>query len=377
MEELPEKIRDEIAEYAHKVGLSDSQKAELLARVNELWLSTRYDREEAVGVVAAQSLSEPATQMTMRTYHFAGTAGIQVTLGLPRLLEIFDAKRELETPTMTVYVKKAFQADPEKIKKIAEDIKEVKVRDVIESTIVDLTGFAIICKLNMAEIKRLGINIEKAVKSIKLRNADISVEKDELVLKMKKHDIKGLSRLKSVLLDSHIKGIKGVSQAVVTREGGEWVITTLGSNLKKVLEIEGVDPTRTTSNNIFEIEEVLGIEAARNAIVQQAQYTMEEQGLKVDIRYLLLLADLMTASGRIRAIGRYGISGQKASVLVRASFEETKRHLTAAAVEGEVDEIAGTIENIMMNQIAPIGTGTFELKGDIPSVEEKKTKKKE
>jgi DNA-directed RNA polymerase subunit A" len=312
------------------------------------------------------------THNTMRTYHFAGTAGIQVTLGLPRLLEIFDAKRELETPTMTIYIKKDFQNDLEKIKKIAENIKEIKIKDIILSTVIDLAELSIICKLDTKKLNDLDIDIEKAVKSIKLRNAEITVNKGELILKTKKRDIKGISKLKFNLLDCHIKGIKGITQAVITKEGDEWVIKTLGSNLKKVLEIEGIDPTRTVSNNIFEIEEVFGIEAARNAIVQQTQYTMEEQGLHVDIRYILLLADLMTASGQIRAIGRYGISGQKASVLVRASFEETKRHLTTAAVTGEIDKLAGTIENIMMNQVAPIGTGVFQLKGDIPSLEQKK-----
>jgi len=112
--------------------------------------------------------------------------------------------------------------------------------------------------------------------------------------------------------------------------------------------------------------DVLGVEAARNVIIKQAQFTMEEQGLGVDPRYVMLLADLMTVQGDIRAIGRYGISGQKASVLVRASFEETKKHFTAAAIRGEVDPLKGTVENIMLNQIAPIGTGAFDLIGRIP-----------
>lgn len=126
---------------------------------------------------------------------------------------------------------------------------------------------------------------------------------------------------------------------------------------------------------MFEVLDVLGVEAARNVIIKQAKYTMEEQGLGVDVRYIMLLADLMTVRGNIRAIGRYGISGQKASVLVRASFEETKKHLTNAAIRGEKDDMKGTIENIMMNQVAPIGTGAFTLIGRIPGLAGKREKK--
>ena len=365
MNMLPPSIRKEMEKYFEENKLPKDRQEKVKGIVRELYAKSLYDPEEAVGVVAAQSLSEPATQMTMRTYHFAGTAGIQVTLGLPRMLEIFDARKEPKTPTMTVFMKDDYQ-EIAKVKKIAENIKEVRIKDVVTSTILDLTDLWIKCRLDLEKIKKLEINLEKIPKYVKLRNTTIKMNEDHFLLIPKKKDLGNLHKLKYALLESHIKGIKGISQAIVTKEGGEWVINTLGSNLKKVFTIEGVDPSRTTSNNIFEIHSVLGVEAARNVIVNQASYTMEEQGLGVDIKYIMLLADLMTVSGDIRAIGRYGISGQKASVLVRASFEETKKHLIAAAVKGEKDLLRGTIENIMVNQVAPIGTGAFELIGRIP-----------
>jgi len=308
----------------------------------------------------------------MRTYHFAGTAGIQVTLGLPRMLEIFDARKEPKTPTMKVHINEDFQL-LEKVKKIAENIKEVRLKDVTVSTLIDLSEVMVKCRLDMNKVKSMEILPEKLPKMMKIRNTTISVEGDSLILKPKKKDISVLHKLKYTLLESHIKGIKGISQVIVSKDGGEWVINTLGSNLKKVFGIEGVDYTRTISNNIFEVHEALGIEAAREAIVQQAVYTMDEQGLVVDVRYILLLADLMTSTGVIKAIGRYGISGQKASPLVRASFEETKKHFTAASIKGEHDPLLGTIENIMLNQVAPIGTGAYKLVGKLP---EKGIKKK-
>ncbi len=371
MNTLPLKIREELDGYFAQNRLSEEKKRDTLNTVKILYAKSSYDPEEPVGVVTAQSLSEPATQMTMRTYHFAGTAGIQVTLGLPRMLEIFDARREPRTPTMTVYMKKDHQSI-EDVRKIASSIREVKAKDVILSTTTDLTEVQIRCKLDTKKLASLEMDPQKVSKCVRLRNTETLMEGDELVVRPKKVDLKNLHKLKYSLLESHVKGIRGVSQVVVTKEEGEWIITTLGSNLKKVFEIEGVDYTRTVSNNIFEILNVLGTEAARNVIIKQAKYTMEEQGLGVDVRYIMLLADLMTVEGNIRAIGRYGISGQKASVLVRASFEETKKHLTTAAIRGERDDLRGTIENIMMNQVAPIGTGAFTLVGRLPGLAGKK-----
>jgi DNA-directed RNA polymerase subunit A" len=316
------------------------------------------------------------THNTMRTYHFAGTAGIQVTLGLPRMLEIFDARKEPTTPTMTIRILPEYQ-EKEKVKKIAEQIKEIKVRNVTTSFSMDVIDGVLRCRLNTEKLRDLDIKAEEMVKLIKLRNAKIVLDGATMIVTPTKKDIRNLHKLKQSLLDTRIKGIKNVIQAVVTKEGDdEWIITTLGSNLKKVLPIEGVDVTRTISNNLFEVQEVFGIEAARNAIINQTRYTMEEQGLNVDYRYIMLLADLMTVGGEIKSIGRYGISGKKASVMVRASFEETKKHVVSASVKGEVDPLRGTIENVMLNQIAPIGTGVFELVGHIPSKKKKKPKKK-
>ncbi len=375
IDKLPQVVRKEVEDYLERNRIEGKRKEDIVAKVIELYEKTMYNPEEPVGIVTAQSLSEPATQMTMRTYHFAGTAGIQVTLGLPRMIEIFDARKEPRTPTMTVYIDREHQ-DREKVRKIAEKIKEVKVKDVLLSTTIDLTELWIKCRLDMRKIRDFEIDMESLPKKIKLRGAEVKLDKDSLVLVSSKDDIGGLHKMKYSLLETHIKGIKGISQVVVSKEENEWVISTLGSNLKKVFEIEGVDATRTISNNIFEIADVLGIEAARNAIIHQAQFTMDEQGLGVDARYIMLLADLMTVDGQIRAIGRYGISGQKASVLVRAAFEETKKHFVGASVRGEKDNLRGAIENIMMNQVAPFGTGAFKLVGKIPEFEEEKPKKK-
>jgi len=363
--ELPYSTLNEIRKYAEEKKMTPQQRSALEERAKQAFNRMTLDPQEALGVVTAQSLSEPSTQMTMRTYHFAGIAGVQVTLGLPRLLEIFDARKEPTTPTMTIYIKREFQ-EKEKVKKIAENIKEIKVRNVLKAFSMDLTDFQIKCTIDLQKLTSLELDMKKLVSLVKIKGTKADAEKDRLLISLSKSDISALHKLKHSVLETRIKGIKDISQAVVTKKGDEFVITTLGSNLKKVFAVDGVDTVRTMSNNIFEIQDTLGIEAARNAIIAQTRDIMREQGLNTDVRYIMLLADTMTFKGSIRSIGRYGISGQKPSVLVRASFEETKKHLVAAAVKGEKDNFLGTVENVMVNQVAPIGTGALDLIGHIP-----------
>jgi len=376
IELLPYKVVDEI----ERTSKDEDEKRRRLHDAVERFKKYKYNSEESIGVVAAQSLSEPATQMTMRTYHFAGTAGIQVTLGLPRIIEIFDARKEIKTPTMTIYLLPDEQS-VEKAKKVAENVKEVKLRDLTLYDVIDLTNLEITCKLDKALLKELELDAEEIKRKVKLKRVKIDVKGDVLKATSTTLDVKNLHKLKYRLLESHLKGIKGVTQAIVNKERGEWVISTLGSNLTKTLKIKGVDPYRTTSNSIFEVMAVLGIEAGRNAIIQQAKYTLDEQGLDVDIRYIMLLADLMTVSGSIKPIGRYGIAGEKVSVLARAAFEETKKHLISASIKKESDDLSGIVENIMMNQVIPVGTGAYDLRGEIPAsavkedVEEKPVRK--
>ncbi len=381
MKGLPLRIREEIEDYCRKKGISEESKREIIEKVKPFYRKALYDPEEAVGVVSAQSLSEPATQMTMRTYHFAGTAGIQVTLGLPRLIEIYDAKKEPETPSMTIYLGHEYSTKEKKAIEIAKKIKEVKLRDFVVSHVIDLINLTVTCQLDVEKLKKFDLEPKNLVKHIKLKNIDIEVKGKELIALSKKTESVNLHKLKYKLLESHIKGVKNISHVIVSKdEKGEWVISTLGSNLSKILDIEGVDSTRTTCNNPFEIYDVLGVEAARNAIIKEAISTIEEQGLGVDVRYVSILADMMTSTGKIMGIGRYGIAGNKDSVLARMAFEETKKHIISAAIEGMKDPLRGHVENILMNQVIPMGTGAFTLVGKMSrakkEVEEEEVKKK-
>jgi DNA-directed RNA polymerase, subunit A" (EC 2.7.7.6) len=162
-------------------------------------------------------------------------------------------------------------------------------------------------------------------------------------------------------LDLRLKGIKGIKRVLVQKEGDEYVLHTDGSNLSAVLQVKGVDPHKVYTNNISEIAEVLGIEAARSAIIKEAFQVLDQQGLDVDMRHVILIADLMTCTGKIRQIGRHGVSGEKSSVLARAAFEVTVKHLLDAASHGEEDALEGVTENVIVGQSIPLGTGVVEL----------------
>jgi len=170
-----------------------------------------------------------------------------------------------------------------------------------------------------------------------------------------------LKKLLPKVSSLHIKGVPKISRVLVTEESGEWVIRTDGSNLPRILEISAVEASRTTTNNVHEIAKTLGIEAARNALINEALNVLEEQGLDVDVRHVMLVADIMTASGEAEQIGRHGISGGKSSVLARAAFEITVPNIVDASVRGESDSLNGVTENVIVGQSIPIGTGLVEL----------------
>lgn len=362
---LPPQIYADLKAALQQFRLSGSQASKAIEKVVETYRNMQVVPGDAIGVIAAQSISEPATQLTMRTYHVAGAAAVQITLGLPRLIEIFDARKEPTTPSMKIYLKKSYNTR-EKAKEISEHIKEVKIRDVADEVAVDLAENAVEISLSPAAMRAVKLNTEKIAHILEgLSSVKISVRENKIIAKLEvkeeKISIIDIKKLEKKLLDVVVAGIKGISQVIIVEENDEWVLNTIGSNLAEVIKVEGVDPYRVTSNNIYDVLEVFGIEAARNAIINEVLSTLRDQGIDVDIRYLMLIADTMTADGTIKPVGRYGVAGAKGSVLARANFEETIKHLTHASIINETDRLESVVENVMINQVVPIGTGTVEL----------------
>ena len=355
--ELSESLKEKIEEVVRLKKLTKEQKEKLEKEVKKQHFKERFEPGEVIGIIAAQSISEPATQMTMRTYHTAATAGIRVTYGLPRLIEIFDAKKSPETPMLTIYLKKSFNT-PTSATKIAEDIVEKRVFHFIKRISINLNENAIdIDILDKRSLPKIVKVLKEGFKEIKIKEKTdkITVYPKEGTL------INELQKLKEKILNVHVSGIKAISNGFVSKEGDNWIINTIGSNLAEVLKVDEVDETKTISNDIHEVSSVLGIEAARNVIIREAIKTMQQQALDVDIRHVMLVGDIMTFSGEVKSIGRYGIAGAKTSILARAAFEETIKHLVRASIRNEVDEFQGIFENVMIGQVIPSGTGMFDL----------------
>jgi DNA-directed RNA polymerase subunit A" len=359
---LPKSIYEELKNLLRDVPEQNREKA--IDAVVRKYKEKSMEIEEAAGIIAAQSISEPATQLTMRSYHVAGSVEAKITLGLPRLIEIFDARREPVTPSMKIYLKKSYNTK-EKASQLSREIKEVLVEDVADEVSIDLVGNAVEITLNKSLMKNYEVTEKKVASALgeALEDVSISERENKIIVKLKTEDVdvKELQKLRGKIMAVHISGIPNIKQVIVSQDGDRWVLTTIGSNLEKILEVDGVDVENVRTNNIHEICDVLGIEAARSAIIEEASKTLKEQGIDVDIRYLMLVADVMTADGIVKPIGRYGVAGAKGSVLARANFEETIKHLTTAAVTNDVDKLESVVENVILNQIVPVGTGAFEL----------------
>ncbi len=314
---------------------------------------------EAVGIVAAQSIGEPGTQMTLRTFHYAGVREQNVTLGLPRLIEIVDARRIPSTPIMSIYLDKDNRKSKEAATEVARNIIYTVVEDVAKAVYDDPKNEEIVVELDSTLMENRGVSADKLQDALALPGCTVRARGKKVYVKPKKPEER--KKLLDKVISHHVRGIPGIKRVLVTEEKGEWVIRTDGSNLPKVLETAGVDPTRTTTNHVHEIAKTLGIEAARNALVKEALDVLEEQGLDVDIRHIMLVADIMTDTGEVRQIGRHGISGAKSSVLARAAFEITVPNIVDAAIKGEADLLQGVTENVIVGQSIPIGTGLVNL----------------
>jgi DNA-directed RNA polymerase subunit A" len=364
---LPKKLAEEVVRKVVNAGLSIEDARKAVDRVVLEYMRSLVEPGEAVGMVAAQSLGEPSTQMTLRTFHFAGVRELNVTLGLPRLIEIVDARKTVATPIMEVYLESEYAHDREKALEVARELELTTVENVSRAITVDYIDYSIVIELDPEMLENRGVepkDVVKALNRIKGKKGSVELDGLTIIFRTGLEDAVKLKRMYDRVRTLRVRGVKGIKRAVVRYDEklGEYKIITEGSNLVAALSTEGVDHRRTISNNIYEVAEVLGIEAARTLIIKEMKNVLDEQGLDVDLRHIMLVADAMTLNGRIRQVGRHGVAGEKPSVLARAAFEVTVKHLVDAAVRGEIDELKGVVENVMVgSRIVPLGTGIVKL----------------
>ncbi|WP_290900666.1 DNA-directed RNA polymerase subunit A'' [Ferroglobus sp.] len=358
---LPEELKKEIVEELERRKVDKKTAKKIIEKCYEVYMKNLMEPGEAAGIVAAQSIGEPGTQMTMRTFHYAGVAEINVTLGLPRLIEILDVRKNPSTPMMTIRLLPEYAKDREKAREVANRIEATTVNDVADIA-TDLRNMRIIVTPDPKALEKKDLKFADVLKKIeKSVKEEVFEEDGKIIIQIKEPSYKKLMDTFDKVRKLVIAGIKEIKRVIIRKEGDEYVLYTEGSNLKKVMKVKGVDFTRTITNNIYEIYEVLGIEAARNAVINEALATLEEQGLEVDVRHIMLVADAMTADGELKQIGRHGVAGEKQSILARAAFEMTVNNLLEASVRGEVDKLNGITENIIVGQPIKLGTGDVEL----------------
>ena len=361
--DLPKKLLEEIVAVSEIYKLSAEDAGKLADRVKAKYDLAIVEPGEAVGIIAAQSLGEPGTQLTLRTKHFAGAAEVSVGSGIQRMEEIVDGRSKAKYPTMTIYLDSEKKHDKNKAEIFAKSLIDVRVKDVVKLN-EDFENLKFSVEVNKAKIKNLNLHMDDVVEVLKIGLKDLKarqmdnvvhfqIEKKSEFLKVRKDMIK--------LLKEKVHGVKGIEKTLIVKEEKEFAIKTSGSNIKAVMKLNGIDQTRVFTNDIIETSKVLGIEAARGLAISELKKVLDDNGIAVDIRHVMLLGDLMAFTGTIKGIVRTGITKTKASPFARAAFEETTKHLLDAAFKGEEEMLTGVVENLIVGQPVKVGTGIVEL----------------
>jgi DNA-directed RNA polymerase subunit A' len=344
--------------------------------VSKLHTGGKLEAGEAIGIITAQSFGEPSTQMVLRTFHFAGVSEMQVTQGLPRLIEIFDARKKPSSPKMEIYLKKEFNNEKD-AKIFAERIKEVTVSDIASEINIDFSDKKIEIKIDKNGIRQIHSSIKKVVDRLRELGFAGKEKTDSISINASEMGFKDIYKLKEKLKKTIISEIKGVKQILIVKRENDYIVMTLGTNLKKILEMKEVNAQKVISNDLHEVASVLGIEAARQLIIDEIQQVLNTQGLDIDKRHLKLVADAMTNMGEVKGVTRIGIIAQKSSILARATFETPVKQFVNASIKGNKDQLTSVIENVILNQPVPVGTGLPGLLVKVvgPLVKEESKKK--
>ena len=347
----------------HKSNLSKAGLENVCKKGLELWNKSQVEPGQAVGIVTAQSIGEPGTQMTLRTFHTAGIAEKNVTLGLPRIIELVDARKKPSTPSMDIYLDKDSKSSKEKAIETAKNILQTTVNDLVIHPVETDYQTKITLTIDDARLKTRGCTLEDMMAALETNKKFKAIgDNNTITLQLvDEADAATVVALRNKVLKTTVKGVPDIERITLKEENGDWLIQTTGSNLAKVISVKGVDKNNVRTNNVFEISTVLGIEAARTSLINELKATLENQGLEVDMRYLMLVADLMCHKGYLQQIGRHGIAGSKDSVLARAAFEITVPTIANAAKLGEIEELKGITENVIVGSLIPIGSGTVDI----------------
>jgi DNA-directed RNA polymerase II subunit RPB1 len=402
---------------------------------------------EMVGMIAAQSIGEPTTQMTLNTFHFAGVASkSNVTRGLPRIEEIISLSENPKNPSCTVYLYPNEESVQENATNMVNRLERTQLRTIVESVKIcfdpydtpqtlikdDMnimkmynefeklmdecngeTGeetssaaessaeaskskWVIRLKMNAEEMLDRNITMEDVhfainnsyngqlscvftdynsdnlVFRLRLNRALISVKKASLDQSDEIYLLKGFQ---DTLLDNLIlRGIKNIKKVIprkildsLVMDNGSftkketWVLDTVGTNLMDLLALDYIDTKRTYTNDIQEIYRVLGVEAARQSILNEITEVIEFDSTYINFHHLSVLCDRMTCNDGMVSIFRHGINKDNIGPIAKASFEETPEMFLKAARHADLDTMRGVSANVMCGQEGYFGTNAFQV----------------
>ncbi|CAN0927505.1 DNA-directed RNA polymerase III subunit 1 [Linum grandiflorum] len=365
-------------------GITKQQLKVFLQTCTDRYLWKKLEPGTAIGAIGAQSIGEPGTQMTLKTFHFAGVASMNITQGVPRIKEIINAAKKISTPIITAELENSTNVNAARI--VKGRTQRTLLGQVAKSIQIVMTSrtASVVVTLDMQTIQEAQLSVDinavhdsiariprckvksEHVKVLDDRKLEITPPANRDKLQFELHSIKNW--LPTVV----VKGIHTVERAIIAqkkndgsvKEGGppRYNMLIEGMGLLEVMGTEGIDGCKTTSNHVMEVLQVLGIEAARKCIIEQIQDTMESHGMAIDMRHMMLLGDLMTFKGEVLGITRFGIQKMDKSVLMLASFERTTDHLYSACVNRRVDNIEGVSECVIMGIPVPLGTGMLKIR---------------
>ena len=244
--DLPPSILDELerelVKKAKERSITHEKLNQVFEEVKKVYRNSWVEPGEPVGIVAAQSIGEPGTQMTLRTFHYAGVAELNVTLGLPRLIEILDVRRTPTTPLMTIYLQKKFAKERERAVEIAQRIEMTVIEDLVSQFEIDLINRQLILSLNRVRLRQKGVKAEEIAQKIRDElHVEAVLDDSKIKVRPKEGGMSALRELQGKIRSIPLRGVEGITRVVVKKEGDEYVIYTEGSNLKKILEMEEVD----------------------------------------------------------------------------------------------------------------------------------------
>lgn len=391
---------------------------EVVREVRYRYLKSCVHPGEMVGALAAQSIGEPTTQLTLNTFHSAGTVKAGATQGVPRIKELLDVATTLKNPLNFVYLDPSVSGSLDQAIMVQREIQKTTLRDITKhvrmyydpypldtkSVVPDdvdilrsFQTFSVgkpectspwIMRLEFDDTEMAARNtqdmvaIETAIMSAGIRvmqcvHSDANSAKIVMRLMFEPGVVTNLLSLRFMedkVLDIVIAGASGVGRVYPRKVEKEltwddsvsgyacktqYVLDVEGANMYELMGFRNVDKTRIFSNDIHEVLDVFGIEAARQALLDEFNEAFTDA--YVNYHHMSVLLDSITYQGRLLASNRFGMKKQDNGILAKASFEETAKTLFNAAVSAEFDSMTGVSANIMFGQKPPAGTGFVQI----------------